>query len=252
MLKIKRNSNNNKITVGLSTSNNLNGLSESNEDFYLNEIEKTINEPIDEEIIVFKPISPLLGYTFIFDNGITLLSSQGFTSDEIDEASEGIQRSFFFYQVFDSPNIYNQNLLFSNYYNGYEFYTNGDNTTYLISKNVFNNISINRNQLDNINELKVYARYYFFNGKTGEIKTFINKEKETESSTNKIFHEINLNLNNNTYTYFDIQTYTIRMIETDNSDYANQIDNNQQKQLNQKPQLPSGTGFNNDGTYENI
>lgn len=252
MLKIKRNSNDNIITVGLTTKSDLMGLSESNEAFYLNELQKSINAAEDEEIIVFKYRINVLRINFIFTDGITL-TSQGFTEDEINQPSEGVQRSFFFYQVFDSPNVYNQNLLYTNYYNGFDFFSNGDNTVYNVNQDIFTNINIARNQMDTITNNKLYLRFYFFNGKTGEVKTFINREKQNLTTTNKIFHEISLGLSNNTYIFSDVFGFSdVRVIETDNPDYANKINNNQQKQLNQSPQTPIGSGFNDDGTYEEI
>lgn len=253
MLKIKRNSNDNVITVGLTTKSDLTGLSESNESFYLNELQKSINSAEDEEIIVFKYRLNTIFFSFAFNPSSATLTSQGFTEDEINAPSEGLQRSFFFYQVFDSPNVYNQNLLYTNYYNGFDFFTNGDNTIYDVSRNIFTNINIARNQMGGIADGKLYLRFYFFNGKTGEVKTLINREKQNLTTTDKIFHEMNLNLSDNTYTFSTLSTsITLRVIETDNPDYANKINNNQQKQLNQSPQTPIGSGFNDDGTYEEI
>lgn len=259
MLKIKKNNNENSIKIGLTKNNQLDGLDESIREYSLSEVAKSINVPIDDEIEVFNlNISPLFSYIFKFDGDLeTSLVTQGFDREEIFPPSEGLQRSFFFSQTFDNPNIYNQTLLSTNYLSGFDFYRNGESTVYTLINRVvsddFRRLYIKSNQLGLINDSKLYTRFYFFNGKTGNVITFINEDNQNETSPLKLFREINIDLDNNTYVYPDTEfpNTNITLIETSNDDYSNIINDNQNKSITKAISYPDGSYFDNDGNYKN-
>lgn len=157
-----------------------NGFGDLVEEIYKEEKEKNVNKVFDKETIKFTLAEyETLNKTsttikFKFSNSDNTysdnFSNAGFTNDEITNFRNGLTRSFFRLDFYDSPDEKSQNLMFSEFIN---VGTNTINTDF-----DFDRIFWFKNDTK-FTEENTYRIFYFnvifFNAKTGTTKKMINK-----------------------------------------------------------------------------
>lgn len=246
------------IKINLSNVDNLNGFQQNINNYVDIQTELAINPVVDGEkerfIFEFPNIAVELIANFnrrISGSGrVSDYAISGiFTEGEITTRSEVIRNSFYVIQLFDSVSTENQTLLHNSYIpilnslisdtssNGL-FNTGLEYSFFYLSKSFLNNIGSNQ----------LYARFLFFNAKTGQLIPFYNANRENNSSYEKLYYDVFFNRNSNTY---DWGNRTITINEFSPSDYTNKIDNTLDSANNESPRFPNGNQFNpDDGTYE--
>lgn len=256
--KIRFNNQNVSIKLNLSNKNNLIGLQQSINNFIEQETGLSINPASDGEKFRYLPTENVT-YSFNFFNqdGASFSNSllnASFTIDEITGRSDSVIRSFYIVQIYDNFDSDNQTLLHSGYYNGFSWVLeNGSNSVYslLDSNTEFTNYYFANDFIENLtgSTTTLYARFYFYNAKTGSLQVFINEENENLTTEQKLYFELSLNIVNKTYTY---ENSTLLIKETTNTEFINKINNTLTSFNNERQVFPTGNLFNNDGTYENI
>ena len=256
--KIKLKNEDVTLKIELCSNNNLNGLEESINDFVQEEIEQSINSIIDGDKTRFLPDAQV-EYIFNFFNSTTSdftpsLLNAGFTNVDISNREEFVLRSFYIIQLFDSINIENQILIHNGYYNGFNFiFENGTNSSYLITEDdEFSNFYILNNFINEITgstTVNLFAKFLFYNAKTGKLQVFFNEDNENLTTEEKMYFQVTLDLLTKTYTFFPSNILNIK--ELVNEEFVDKTNDTLSSFVNEKPTFPTGTTFNTDGKYDN-
>lgn len=255
--KIRFTGQNKSIKISISDNNNLNGLQESIDNFIEEETGLSINSVDDGERLRYLPTGSTT-YVFNFYDGVSSYSDDllnaGFTSDDINNRSEAILKSFYIVQIYDGVDTDIQTLLHTGYYNGFLWVVeNGSTSTYAdLDEDVeFTNYYISNDFIEIItgSTETLYARFYFYNAKTGKLQVFFNEANELLTTEEKLYFELTLNPMTKTYEY---SSSTLTMKESDNSEYINKINESLSSFNIEKPTYPEGQYFTDDGDYEDI
>ena len=214
----------------------------SEEDF----VEKNF---IDLEINTYN-LSSNVSFTFnFFINGLYFNSflSAGFTQDEVNFLRKNFRYSYVLIQIYDTFDSKNQSLLHTGYIPVYLFPNKKINTDFQIQPNVqnfeFNNIYIS-NEFNVVNNQLLFAKFSFFNAKTGKLLPFFN-QSFPENTEEKLYYKININKFNKTYSFLNSQIICHQFL---NEEFINRI-NERNKTENKSPLFTQGDLFNIDGDY---
>lgn len=247
------------VIIPIFGNNNESGQYQAIADFIESQADKSINPVADGEKFRFKPRFEKQ-YVFKFSNGITLDDSllfAGFTESEISSGEDVVQNSFYICQFFDTNDINNQTRLHTSYLNGFTFYVNAnESTTYsevFLRDIEFLDIYLSENFLsskDNI--FNIYARFYFYNAKTGEAIPFFNADiTDTSDIKNRVFWRAEIRKSDRDYNFI-VNSNTLNLNEVTNMQYRNKLQESISSLRREKPTPPSGKGFSSNGTYIEI
>lgn len=244
---LKTNSNKNIL---LNLNNNIDFIKEYD---FINENDFVTEDFLDSEINKYT-LNSDVKYTFRFFNGLYQNSflAAGFTEEEINLSNKSYRYSYILIQIYDSIDSKNQTLLSTSYLPLYFFPDRtliNDKTISEYNTDIENNYKefynlyiSNINQLDNIDML--YAKFSFFNAKTGKLILFYN-QTITNNTEEKIYFKILLNKENKFYSFINPNIIAYQFL---NEEFINRI-NERDKQENKSPIFPTGDLFNINGTY---
>jgi hypothetical protein len=237
------------IKIGLSRRNHTSGGDDDINEYIKTQSENAINNEVDGERFKYK-LSEDESFKFTFDDGTTQsrnLSYAGFDSDDI--GSDAYNNSFYIYQVFDSDDLYNQNLLFTGFIPLFFFNKMSSVYNTTIDEYEFTNLYLTEDFINSIDgsSKTLYIRYFFFNSKTSQTQIFGVQSRFNSSDERRLFLTANVNKLTKTYTFS--QRTNLREIK--NSDYLNKINSNLPIFKVSDPNDPNRIIFNTDGTYEN-
>ena len=244
------------IKIPLAATSSLNGLQQAINDYVARESALSINAVTDGETyrFLYGDTDPKL-FDYEFSNGgnyASFFTYAGFTTEEINNLADVFTNSFFIMQIYDSTVSENQTLLHNSYYNGFSF--SGNTSEFNLDKtSEFMNLYIpewfiNENTGDTIT---VFATFLFYNAKTGKLLVFYNKDNESDTTEDKMYHDVILDVDylNRNYT---LPTGAMNMKELDNAQYTDKVNESISSFENQQPQYPEGKQFNADGTYTEV
>jgi len=224
------------ITLNLSTNVNLEG--DNGRSLLENETNSSINEARSGDKIRIKKLNnTTVRFNFYDGDGfIPNLSGAGFTDSDLTTIGENVFSSFFFFRVYDTPNLSQGNLLHTSYLNGYQIYTQYRSSTVISLSGVqeYNNIYLQERLVDtNI----AYVKFNYYNAKTGIIHNFISDETNGEL--------VEINIINNEYNFVDT---VVNLTENTNISYNTNINDNNKSNTIETPNYPPQKGFDN-GDY---
>lgn len=255
------------IKIPLGSKSNLNGLQDTINNYIIKETETSINNIIGGEKYRFTRDTDEKIFTFRYFNEnfdddddtpyVAELGFVGFTQLDINNKSNTLTNSFYILQIYDSMNSENQTLIHNSYYNGTSI--TGLTSSYNIkSSDEFSNFYIPEWFINDNNDngiIEVYAKFSFFNAKTGKLILFNNTIKGNNTTEEKLYFNVLLDLNSKSYK-FEQDNYIIYnniiLSEIINSDYTSIINESLSIFNNELPEFPNGKRFNGDGTYVNI
>ena len=180
---------NSDINFNIFLTNKAGKLDEMNgiNDFITEELEKSINKPIENELIVFniKSDNNFLNVKFLKQNKTnnfdftTLYSDIGFTVKEINNDSDSFINSFFIFEYFDSKDENKQVKLSTNFIKPSSIHAKASTTAVInFSKDNIYNSQHNRvyipNKFFNNGSNIIFMKVSFFNAKTGKRNYFYN------------------------------------------------------------------------------
>ena len=260
------------VNIPLSSSDDFTGQQQEVDTLTDSTSMELINAIVDAEVYKFKysPSEEAIDILYYFyDNGYgAYFTKAGFTSDEISIFDRKVLNSFFILEVYDSYDMYNQNLIFTTYLT--KILNNGitDPTSTLYTRPIYriHNDTINQlynwyipnsyidNQLNSGNTVATcYALFKFYNAKTGKVISFSNGDNSNLVTNEAIFFKAELNLLNRTWKFFPKTPPNIRAYEmnpTINEKFVNKVDNRMDKFSELKQTFPTGNEFKDeDGTY---
>lgn len=242
-----------KIKINLDSTNNLGGLQQAINDYIERETGLSINPVTDGETFRYKNANGNINFDFDFkraSNYSSLYTFAGFIPAEVNSKADVFTNSFFIMQIYDSMVSENQTLLHNSYYNGYSFESDRAEFT-LPFTNEFMNLYIpewfiNENEGETID---VFAKFLFYNAKTGKLQIFYNKDRSTNTTEEKIYHDLTITKIDKTY---EMSTININGKEFGNQEYIDKINESLDSFDNEAPVFPDGKQFNNDGTYTEV
>lgn len=233
------------------------GMQQEIDNYVLEKTTGSINAVTDVEVVRFKYATSGKEMEFAFNSGSNYypyFSVAGFTADEIEQQSLNFLNSFFILDFFDSVDSANQTKIFSTYLtnlndNAYSRY-DIEPTFQLFDLNVPANF------FGTGTTYIAYARFSFYNAKTGKIAVFFNKVFDTTNpppTNNKMYFELTLNLS--TKKWFiatsSMQGNTMAARELASSPaYIEKYNDTFEDFENQAQSYPSGNVFIDDGSYE--
>lgn len=184
-------------------------------------IYNSINEPVDNEIILFKHKKTVEAGTIIFFNfsgntgGIQSYADAGFTMEEINNYSlnNSLSNSYYIFNIFDGTNIANSKLLSRTYNQPVKYpIFNLDRITPFSRLNIPNWFIQEKKLLGD--DVIVYGRFNFYNAKTGKLLHFYNKKEGLDH------YKIKLYLTDNTWEIIFPFVGLIQIVEeTTNTNY---------------------------------
>jgi hypothetical protein len=258
--KIRFDGQSKNIKLPISANFQLGGLSESIEDFIEEELGLSINPADDLEKFRYLLEPTSVQYEFKFYNGSThsdTLTNAGFTTGEINDNDSKVLSSFYIIQIYDNTNVNNQTLLHSGYFNGFDFSANGSSSDYTLDNDdEFTSLYLPQNFIETITggTTFVYARFFFYSAKTGQLKVFLNEDNEGRSDLEKFLFRVRVDVDAKTYTYVlstsEAVNTTLDIKETTNTEYTNKINDTLESQNNETPNPTQGVEFQSDGNYQ--
>ena len=159
-------------------------------------------------------------------------------------------------QVYDSINFESQTLLHTGFYNGFNFIDDSPTVSRSRYDNLkkddeFTNWYISNDFLNSTNNsvISVYARFYFYNAKTGNLLVFLNNNKLTNTTESSLYYRTTLIKDTKKYT-IEGNPLEVELTETTNTDYINKLNDTVETFRQEKPNYPVGNYLNDDGEYE--
>jgi len=240
---------NNFVNIKIPFGNNDNFLGLQQEidaqtQFVTNEL---INPAVDEERIRYKatntPTDAIISFWFYNGTYVNTFIGAGFTSYEYQSNSDNFNNSFFILDLYDTYDINTQTKIFTTYL------SKKGNTIpqYRISANTsqFYYLHIPMSYIDNQtgNTSICYAKFMFYNAKTGNVATFYNDDNSLATNAMRIHFEIELNHTSKTWRFIAPHYPNIWAYEITNAQYANKTNNTVDNLTISQPNPPSGNTF---------
>lgn len=259
--KIKFTGNDLNIQIPISAVPAQLGLQQEIDNYVLEKTTGSINAVTDVEVIRFKYLTTGKEMEFAFNSGSNYypyFSLAGFTTDEIEEQNLNYLNSFFILDFFDSTSPANQTKIFSTYLTnlsenvtdeGYSRY-NVESTFQLFE------LDVPASFFGTGTTYNAYARFSFYNAKTGKIAVFFNKVKDSidpPPTNEKMFFRLVLNKNTKKwYIHSDsMEGNTMAARELASSPaYLEKYNDTFEDFENQEQSYPSGNVFIDTGRYE--
>lgn len=251
--KVINDSKNKSIKIRLSNNDDFYGYQQEIDNLTEITSEDLINPVEDGEMRRFKiEYNTQLNFFFYWsffgsDSNLNNFIAASFDTDEINK-SLNFFNGFFILDVYDTfdPNI--QTKIATTYLTKL-----GTEPNYEINStdNQFQYIYIPESYLNKENDgfLNAYIKFSFYNAKTGKVGLFYDKAKITDTTPNKDYFQISLNLDNRIWKISEgTQPYDI-FEYPDDSTYTNKVNNTFDTFDNKKQTYPNGDTFINDGTY---
>ena len=255
------------IKFGLSTNDGFSGLQQEIDNLTQNTSDDLINSPIDVEVrkIAYELTSGPLKLQFNFHVGSansfgTLFENAGFTINEITMKSSNILNSFFIMDFYDSYDINNQVKIFTTYLTKITAGTTG--TVEPISEY---SLGSSPNQLYywyvpvaylTGSTINGYVKFSFYNAKTGRVQPFYNYDNESLISSQKLFFNATINVNNKTWNIYTPATHAKVVIARElwnSPEYTEKVDKSIVSMKNESQNYPSGNSFDYvTGKYKTI
>ena len=237
------------LKISLSTDNSLSGLQQDIQNYVERETGLSINSADDGETFRYLPTGETT-LTFEFFSGgtyYTSLLAAGFESDDIGFTGP-ILSSFYLLTLFNDRSRTSQLKLNNGFLNGYDFAGSGDTTIYDINSNdEFSNLYINNDFINTLTgETTLYFTLSFYNGKTGKLQLFYNKDLESDVTENRNYFELTLNPTEKTYDW----SSTINAKEITNTGFTETINETIDNFENQKSVFPSGNALSGNTYFE--
>ena len=238
------------IKIALSPDNTLSGLSEDIDDFVERETGLSINAADDGDTYKYLPIGETI-MTFEFYSGGTYsadLYNAGFEPSDIG-FTDPILSSFYLLTLFDTRSRSSQQKLHDGFFNGFKFITQSATTIYNVdADNEFSNLYITNDFINTLSgDTTLYFTLSFFNGKTGAVQLFFNSGETDNTTEERNYFPLELNLTGKTYTW----SSTINAKEMTNTGFTETYNKTINKFENQKPLFPSGNAVSGN-TYITI
>jgi hypothetical protein len=240
-----------KLKIPLGSTNNLNGLQQSINDYIERETGLSINPVTDGETFKYLAENEK-DFDFEFKSGASyssLYTFAGFTQSQVDNKDDVLLNSFFIMQIYDSIESENQILLHNSYYNGYDFTDRAEFT--LPTTDEFMNLYIPEWFIteNTGSTITIYAKFLFYNAKTGKLEIFFNKDKSAITTEDKMYHTLTIITLDKEYLY---PVGTVNSRELDNAAYTEKVNESLDSFDKEAPVFPEGEQFNNDGTYTEV
>lgn len=207
--------------------------------------EINLSENIDNEIELIKNITEYELNLNFFSNGFHYnnFGYNGFTIDDIENKSKFYRYSSVSLFIYDKPEIDSQTLAHISYIPLYHFniQTQLSNLKTKITDE-YNFYYLNKG----FTKDKIYfARFYFFNSRTGIITPFFNKE-QPDNNDLRLYYPLYINSNNEAY-FFQNE---LNLFEIENSEYKTKLNNNTPKEVVIKPNFNDKEIFTIEGRYQ--
>lgn len=242
------------IKIPISIKDDFTGIDIENINFINETTINSINPIVDNEVIKFKYIdySACILYFMFGEDLVDLINvswnNSGFNNDDINIKSDSFRNSFIILEIFDSYFPQNQDRVGVVYYtklNNRPEINLGPSVTFEgYSNNQFSSIFI-PNYIINNNQNKIqtyYARFSFYNAKTGKISMFYNNRNIDLTTPEKLYAKIEVNKETLTWEFKEIAPnyYVILRELTDADTYMQKINNTLKKKNNIKQVFPNG------------
>ena len=263
------------IKINIGGINDLLGIDEEIDNFSVETQKKSINPVSDNEVKTFKhgktadfimefyslTVSPPYYWSNIFTHA-------GFSDSEIINYDLSLRNSFFILDFFDTYITNERIKIFTKYYTKiadigepYDI-TQHEKIVQITNNHQLNHIQIPHNFLSNFteDEITIYMRVLFYNGKTGNLIPFYNiqyfnesENKFTINTEKRMFFTVKLD-QNNLHWWVENQDMTNhihgREFYVDNSEYLEKLNKTNKNIKTIKPGYPIKQYFKyEDGTY---
>lgn len=242
--KIKPTGNDLNIQIPLSNESEFSGYQQEINDYVNIQTTNSINDATDGE--VFKFINKNDGKKIVFR-----FYESSFTNDDISKENLNYLNSFYILDFFDSYSPNNQTKIFSTHLTNFN---KNSFTLYEFSPsfqiyNLYIPIGyLDKNKITDDGKYIGYCRFSFFNGKTGNVQIFYNKDNESKSTPEKIHVKTEFDLINRTWRFISesiINGSRLKLQElTDSQEYIERINNTVEKYDNLQQNYPSDNTFN--------
>jgi hypothetical protein len=208
-----------------------------------------VNPAVDAEVRRFK-MNPSpnasITLTFIFAPiPSSYFTDIGFTSDEIKYNDSNVQNSFFVMDFYDKFDINSQTKIFTTYLTKIgtaAIYSIGATAN---SQLYYWNIPLSYIQAQTGTTVNGYAKFSFFNAKTGALLLFNNTSNLGLSTAERIFFKAQLNLTNMTWKFVNPTYPAISATQIPNTvSYVTKINNTYEKIPDMAQTYPSGNTYN--------
>lgn len=210
---------------------------------------KAINPIVNGDTVRFKPDTGSYStstLTVIFSASTSSYLNAGFNSTEINGLSPSFVNSSYIYQIYDSTNSVNQNLVATGFINGYQILTNALSVhTIGLNKECFN-VYLTQDYIDSITAttFTLYFKYLFYRAKDGNLLVFT---QNTGSLTDESLLYFPLIFTKSTRTYMMPSSQSLLILQS--PEYSNIINQSISSINMEKPVFPAGDTFKSDGTY---
>jgi hypothetical protein len=176
----------------------------------------------------------------------SLIYSNNFTQAEYDSYDPKLLNSFYIFDVFDSPNVLNQNRIYRTYLSK----IHADNAFVISNRtNQFNSIFIPSYLLNASGSTTYYGRFMFYNAKLNKVLTFNNQLYVADTiTTRKMTFEIIVNNLTKTWYFADGSAINAIEIVQTNNNFTTKVNNSVTGFEVKKPEYTAGTAFD----YKNI
>ena len=247
------------IKFGLINNDGFSGLQQEIDNLTQNTSDDLINPPIDVEVrkIAYEATSGPLKLQFNFhvgnaNNFGTLFENAGFTVDEITMKSSNILNSFFIANFYDTYDINTQTKIFTTYLTKITAGTTG-------IANPISEYSIDSSRVNQLyywyvpvayltgSTINGYMKFSFYNAKTGRVQPFYNYDNESLISSEKLFFNATINVNNKTWNIYTPATHAKIVIARElwnSPEYTEKVDKSAMGMKNESQKYPSGSNFN--------
>ena len=262
--KIKSTGNDLNIQFPIEKDLEFSGYQQEIDDYTDIKTTNSINDATDGEVTKFLLDSEYVNryLTFEFSNNDGTFwrpnyNFAGFDNNDVVAESLSFLNSFYIMDFFDSTSPIEQTKIFSAYITNLNT-SRVQQRSYPQSKYQFNDefqlfdlqIPLGYLNIDNDDTYTGHSRFTFFNGKTGEIIVFYNKDYESKTTPDKMFFKTELNFHNKTWKFLtpsfqDVSNstaYAKQLVKSE--EYIEKFNNTFENFENLQQNYPDGNAFN--------
>jgi len=157
---------------------------------------------------------------YFYKNNIygNTFTNAGFTTDELNQNSIAVKKSFYIMELFDTYDSYTQNKITTNYVTKIIGIDKNPIHEFNPSLNTqFNDLFIPISFLEKNNNTTIivsYLRFNFYNAKTGKLSVFYNYSKRSLLTSEKLYFKVLLNTSTKTWQFFDTNLFAYEILPT--------------------------------------
>lgn len=240
------------INIDLKSEYMLGDLSQDIDNLITKETDGSINDTFDEEKLRFMPSTNYSMIANFYSTGSTSYVTNVAPNEFVSSAttSSAFVNSFYIFKVFDSTQENIQNLLHTSYLNGNNFIGFSSNGYPWNLNYEYGDVHIPYSFLDPItaNTVNLYAKLFFYSGKSGKVYPFSKNDPTTGGSEADQYNTLTLNRTTKRYTV----TTPFSFYEITNPIYVDLVNDSVDSIGIEKPTYPSGNTFTIDGQYVTV